>query len=197
MTDLIFVTNNQHKISEMQAAIGNEICLLSLREVGMEMEIPEPFGTLEENARHKSSTIYHLSKTNCFSEDTGLEITALNGAPGVISARYAGDLKNGEANIDKVLRNLNNHQQRTARFRTIISLWWNANEFQFEGICEGNIIEERRGTEGFGYDAIFMPSGSKLTFAQMTMEQKNCYSHRRKAADKLVLFLQQCLHPVV
>jgi XTP/dITP diphosphohydrolase len=190
MLQLIFATNNANKVKEIQAAIGDKIHVISLREAGIDIDIPEPHDTLEANATEKSRTIQQLTGSNCFSEDTGLEVDALNGEPGVKSARYAGDDRAFDKNIDKVLSKLGNTPHRTARFRTVISLLWEGKEHLFEGICEGNIIHERKGGEGFGYDPVFVPAGSTRTFAEMSIQEKGSFSHRKKAADKLVSFLQ-------
>lgn len=188
---LIFATNNQHKVNEIQPLVGNDFELITLKDAGIDTDIPEPFDSLEENAAHKSKTIYNLTGLNCFSEDTGLEVTALNGEPGVKSARYSGEDKSFDKNIDKLLNNLDSKKDRSARFRTVISLLIDGKEIQFEGICEGYIIQNRQGNEGFGYDPVFVPSGAEITFAQMTMEEKNKFSHRRKAVDKLVNYLRK------
>ena len=195
MTSLLFATNNRHKIVEMQAAIGHLLNIVSLSEAGIFIDIEEPYATLEENARIKTATIHRMTGMNCFGEDTGLEVVALDGAPGVKSARYAGEDRNPADNIAKLLGELKGISNRAACFRTVISLIWQQQEYQFEGRCEGTIIEKPRGRDGFGYDPVFLPSGSKLTFAEMSMEQKNRFSHRKKAADGLVLFLQQTLNP--
>lgn len=178
-------------MEEIQAAIGDKIHVISLKQAGIDIDIPEPHDTLEANATEKSRTIQKLTGGNCFSEDTGLEVDALHGEPGVKSARYAGEDKAFDKNIDKLLAKLGNNDHRTARFRTVISLLWENKEFLFEGICEGAIIREKRGSQGFGYDPVFVPAGSTRTFAEMTMEEKGSFSHRKKAADKLVSFLQQ------
>jgi len=191
MIQLIFATNNAHKVEEIQLGIGNKISVISLRQAGIDIDIPEPYDTLEANALEKAQTIYGMSKQNCFSEDTGLEVQALEGGPGVKSARYAGEEKNSDKNMDKLLITLSNELNRKARFRTVISLIFNENEYLFEGICDGQIIGNKRGSNGFGYDAVFLPSGSNRTFAEMEMAEKNKFSHRKKAADKLVLFLQE------
>ena len=188
---LIFATNNQHKVEEIQAAIGKEIEIISLEKAGIRIDIPEPYETLEENASGKSKEINLITGMNCFSEDTGLETEALHGEPGVRSARYAGEEKSFGKNIDKLLSLLATEKNRRARFRTVISLRWEGQEFLFEGTCKGNIITERRGSAGFGYDPVFIPEGSDKTFAEMNMDEKNVFSHRRKAADKLVAFLKQ------
>jgi XTP/dITP diphosphohydrolase len=189
---LIFATNNRHKVEEMQSAIGNAFELITLQDAGIDIDIPEPHDTLEANATEKSQTIYRLTAINCFSEDTGLETEALNGEPGVKSARYAGDDKAPEKNMEKLLHNLQSHTNRKARFRTVISLILDDKEHLFEGICEGTIETAPRGTGGFGYDPIFTPNGADKTFGEMTLSEKSRYSHRKKAAALLVLFLQ---HP--
>lgn len=186
---LIFATNNQHKADEMRFVTGNKFELLTLKESGFNIDIPEPYDTLEANASKKSKTIYNLTHINCFSEDTGLEVEALGGEPGVKSARYAGDEKSFAKNIEKLLANLENKSNRKARFRAVISLIIDGKETLFEGISEGTIIKEKRGNLGFGYDPVFVPNGSIKTFAEMDMEEKNKYSHRSKAAEKLVAFL--------
>jgi XTP/dITP diphosphohydrolase len=188
---LIFATNNQNKVEELQSAIGNIIEIISLKDAGINIDIPEPFDTLEENASEKSKTIYALTNMNCFSEDTGLETEALNGEPGVKSARYASEDKAFDKNIDKLLLKLNGINNRNAQFRTVISLIFDNKEFLFEGICKGKIINERKGEKGFGYDPVFVPNGSNKTFAEMTIKEKNNFSHRKKAADKLITFLQE------
>ena len=191
MEKLIFSTNNPHKIAEIRTVIGDHFNIITLQEAGINIDIPEPFDTLEENASEKSGTIYRMTGQDCFSEDTGLETTALNGEPGVKSARYAGEGRSMEDNIQKLLQNLVGFENRNARFRTIISLWLNGSEWLFEGVCEGSIITEKRGENGFGYDPIFLPDGSDKTFAEMNMEEKNMFSHRKKAIEKLIAFLNK------
>lgn len=188
---LIFATNNHHKVAEIQCAIGDKLEIVTLRDAGIDIDIPEPHDTLEANATEKSSTIHQLTGSNCFSEDTGMEVYALNGEPGVHSARYAGEQRSFAANIEKVLQRLGNSPDRRARFRTVISLIWNDREHLFEGICEGHILSAPEGGEGFGYDPIFVPEGDTRSFARMTLEEKNRYSHRRKAADQLLAFLSR------
>ena len=188
---LIFATNNQHKVDEIRSVTGNDLRIITLKEAGIDIDIPEPYNTLEENASGKSKTIFEMTAINCFSEDTGLEVAALNGAPGVKSARYAGDNRSFDANIEKLLLNLADKPDRSARFRTVISLLTDGKETLFEGICEGRIIEEKRGTQGFGYDPVFIPTGSAKTFAEMSMDEKNKFSHRKKATEKLVAFLNK------
>ena len=189
---LIFATNNQHKVDEIRSAMGNNspINIITLKEAGIDIDIPEPYDTLEENASNKSRTIYRLTKINCFSEDTGLEVEALNGEPGVKSARYAGEEKSFEKNIDKLLKKLERNANRKAKFRTVISLIIDGKENLFEGTCEGSIIQNKKGSKGFGYDPVFVPAGSGYTFAEMDMEEKNKFSHRKKATDKLIAFLK-------
>lgn len=191
MKTLIFATNNQHKITEIRAGLGDRFSIITLQEAGIDIDIPEPHDTLEANASEKSGTIHRLTHKDCFSEDTGLEVKALNGAPGVKSARYAGEPSNAEANIDRLLHELQSQENREARFRTVISLILDEKEHHFEGICNGRIIGERRGSEGFGYDPVFVPDGDTRTFAEMDMETKNRYSHRKKALEQLILFLNQ------
>ncbi len=188
---IIFATNNAHKIGEIQSAIGKVLHVITLREAGIEIDIPEPHDTLEANAEEKSAVIHRLTGRNCFSEDTGLEVAALGGEPGVISARYAGPQRSDKDNISLLLQKLDSNADRRARFRTVISLIWNGDRHLFEGICEGRILAAPTGTNGFGYDPVFAPNGETRSFAQLTMEEKNRYSHRRKAADQLVAFLRQ------
>jgi XTP/dITP diphosphohydrolase len=187
---LIFATNNHHKVEEIRSIIVDLIILVSLKEAGIDIDIPEPYDTLEANASEKSRTIHELTKQNCFSEDTGLEVEVLHGEPGVKSARYAGEEKNFQANIDKLLLKLKEQENRKAKFRTVISLIWDNKEFLFEGVSQGKIINEQKGKYGFGYDPVFMPDESEKTFAEMTLAEKNKYSHRRKAMDKLISFLK-------
>ena len=187
---LLFATNNQHKIEEIQAVTGNNIKIIGLKDAGIDIDIPEPHDTLEKNATEKSSAIFALTGISCFSEDTGLEVEALNGEPGVRSARYAGT-GSSDDNINMLLNNLSDKTNRRARFRTVISLIWKGTDHLFEGICEGIITNGRIGNGGFGYDPVFMPAGSTKTFAEMPLQEKNKFSHRKKAADQLVLFLQQ------
>lgn len=189
MMKLIFATNNQHKVDEIRSVLPGEFEIITLKEAGIDIDIPEPHNTLEENATGKSRTIFEMTGTNCFSEDTGLEVDALNGEPGVKSARYAGHGRSFDANIEKLLTNLADKQDRSSRFRTIISLIIDGQEYFFEGICEGKIIDEKRGSHGFGYDPVFIPSGSTKTFGEMSMEEKTKYSHRTMATEKLVAYL--------
>lgn len=186
---LIFATNNQYKVGEIRYVIGSSFDLLTLKEAGIDIDIAEPHDTLEANAIEKSKTIYQMTKTSCFSEDTGLEVTALNGEPGVKSARYAGEDKTFDKNIAKLLDKLKDKTDTTARFRTVISLILDGEEHLFDGICNGKIARERKGRHGFGYDPVFIPDGSDKTFAEMSLEEKSRFSHRQKATEKLVTFL--------
>jgi XTP/dITP diphosphohydrolase len=189
--ELIFATNNPNKVKEIKAALSSGLKVITLAEAGINKEIPEPYDTLEENASEKSSVIHQLSGRDCFSEDTGLEVAALNGAPGVRSARYAGDEADNKKNIDLLLRNMENKAERTAQFKTVISLLLNNKEHLFTGICKGRITGTPKGEGGFGYDSIFIPDGDDRTFAEMNMEEKNKYSHRKKALAKLIDFLNE------
>ena len=189
--ELVFATNNQHKLQELQAMLGTQIKLLSLKDINCTEEIPEEQPTLEGNASQKSYYVYNKYGYNCFADDTGLEIDALNGEPGVYSARYAGEEKSAEANMKKVLHKLAKINNRNARFRTVISLVIKGEEKQFEGFVDGKILEEKRGAEGFGYDPIFQPEDFKVSFAEMNLEEKNKISHRGRAVQKLVEYLKQ------
>ena len=199
---IVFATNNQHKLSEIRSIRGSSIEVLSLKDLGCEVDIPETGTTLEENALQKAQYIYDHYHMDCFADDTGLEVDALNGAPGVYSARYAGgEGHDSEANMTKLLHELGENNNRKARFRTVIALIQKKNVcpcgctsikevHQFEGIVEGEIIRERRGGEGFGYDPIFQPDGYNQTFAELGMDIKNHISHRARATAKLAEFLK-------
>lgn len=191
MNTIIFATNNQNKVNEVRGVLGDIFNIITLKEAGINIDIPEPHNTLEANATEKSKTIYKITEKNCFSEDTGLEVDALNGEPGVKSARYAGDSRSFDDNIDLLLHNLSSATNKTARFRTVISLILDGKEYFFEGICKGKITTERKGDNGFGYDPVFVPDGSDKTFAEMDMEGKNKFSHRKKAMEKLIAFLNK------
>jgi len=190
MFQLIFATNNANKVAEIQSLVGPDFNIIDMQSAGIDIDIPEPHHTLNENALEKASTIFKITTTNCFSEDTGLEIESLNGAPGVKSARYAGEDRNFQANIDKVLEELSNIENRKAQFRTIICLIWENQTYYFEGICKGQIAHTMQGEKGFGYDPIFIPDGADKSFAQMSMEEKNSFSHRQKAVTQLFEFLR-------
>lgn len=187
---LIFATNNLHKLSEVQHILGNHFLLLSLNDIGFNHDIPEDHETLEENASQKAWFIHNRFAVNCFADDTGLEVDALIGKPGVHSARYAGDHKSTFDNVRKLLADLKGEPNRNAQFRTVISLIIDGVESQFEGIIRGRIIDELRGENGFGYDPIFVPDGYSKTFAELNLSIKNQISHRAIAIHKLVSYLK-------
>ena len=191
MQHLVFATNNAHKLEEVAAKIEGKIKLLNLTDIGCIEEIDETGATFRENASLKSRFIYDKYHINCFGDDSGLEIEALNGEPGVFSARYAGEHGNHAANIDKTLAALKNITNRKANFRTVISLIWNGDEYFFEGVINGTIRNERIGTAGFGYDPIFQPDGYTKTFAEMSLAEKNKISHRAIAMADLLDFLKR------
>ena len=187
---IVFATNNAHKLAEVQAVLGPGFELVTPRGCGVEEEIPETQPTLEGNASQKAHYLHDRTGLDCFADDTGLEVAALGGAPGVHSARYATDGHDFAANNVLLLRNLEGQADRRARFRTVIALILDGEEHRFEGIVEGRIIERETGDEGFGYDPLFVPDGYDRTFAQMTVEEKNAVSHRARAVRKLVEFLK-------
>jgi len=186
--ELVFATNNAHKLEEVQQMIADKFILKSLQDIGCTDDIPETGVTFEENAKQKTDYLVQKYAVNCFGDDSGLEIDALNGEPGVYSARYSGS-RDMEKNIDLVLEKLKDKTNRKARFKTVISLFLNNNQYFFEGTVEGRIIDDRTGTEGFGYDPIFIPDGYDKTFAEMSLSDKNKISHRAQAIAKLVEFL--------
>jgi len=190
MQQLVFATNNHHKIEEVLAKIGHQFTILSLDDIGSTDDIEETGTTFAANASIKSHFIYSKYQLSCFGDDSGLEIDALNGEPGVYSARYAGKHGDHEANMDKVLTLLNGQTNRKARFKTVISLVLDGKEHFFEGTVEGTIRNQRSGSQGFGYDPIFQPDGYTITFAEMTMQQKNAISHRARAVEKMIAFLK-------
>ena len=187
---LVFATNNAHKLEEIAAILGEKIELLSLKDIECTADIPETADTLEGNATQKAEYIYQQYGLDCFADDTGLEVEALDGAPGVFSARYAGEGHNSEDNMQKLLHNLQGVTNRKAQFRTVICLIWDGKKYLFEGICKGEIIEEKRGNAGFGYDPIFVPEGYDQTFAELGNDIKNSISHRAKAVELLCNFLK-------
>jgi XTP/dITP diphosphohydrolase len=187
--EIIFASNNLNKIREIKNVLGNSFTLLILQDINMNEDIPEHEMTLEGNALHKARHIYKASGMNVFADDTGLEVEALNGRPGVHSARFAGENKDSDANIKKLLPLLENETNRNARFRTVIALISDGKEYLFEGIVTGTIIKEKRGNHGFGYDPVFIPEGKSITFAEMDLDKKNMISHRARAFEKLKLFL--------
>ncbi len=187
---LIFATNNAHKLAEVQAVLGGEFELVTPRDCGITEEIPETCETLEGNAAQKAHYLHDRTGLDCFADDTGLEVAALDGAPGVHSARYATDGHDFAANNRLLLRNLAGKADRRARFRTVIALILNGEEHRFEGVVEGRIIDCERGAEGFGYDPLFVPDGCDRTFAEMTADEKNALSHRGRAVRQLAEFLK-------
>lgn len=189
MTSIIFATNNKNKVEEIRSALAGRFRIIPLSEAGIDRDIPEPHDTLGENASEKSSVIHALTGADCFSEDSGLEVNALGGEPGVRSARYAGEPSDAGANIRKLLDVMDGIEDRSARFRTIISLIMDGREYIFEGECPGKITLDIDGDGGFGYDPVFIPEGADRTFARMTIDQKNRFSHRRKALDAMLSFL--------
>ena len=189
MKKFVFATNNAHKLEEVKALLSDKIELLSMKDIKCSADIPETETTLEGNALLKARYIYKKYHINCFADDTGLEVEALNGAPGVYSARYAGEEHNSEANMKKLLHELEGVENRKAQFRTIFALIIEGKEHLFEGIVKGEIIKQRKGNAGFGYDPIFVPEGYTQTFAEMGSEEKNKISHRAKAVGKLCKFL--------
>lgn len=185
----VFATNNAHKLEEVTAILGKRIELLSLKDINCHADIPETADTLEGNALQKAHYIYENYHIDCFADDTGLEVEALNGEPGVYSARYAGNGHNAEANMLKLLQSLEGIENRKAQFRSVFALILDGKEHIFEGIIKGEIIKTRRGTSGFGYDPVFVPEGYKQTFAELGNELKNKISHRAIATNKLCKFL--------
>lgn len=189
MKDLVFATNNAHKVDEVRNKLNGLFSIRTLSEIGCTEDIPETSDTLQGNASQKSHYLHDKFHCNCFADDTGLEVEALDGAPGVYSARYAGPAKDSEANIDKLLAELQNKSNRRARFRTVISLFLEDKEYFFEGIVTGTILTERHGNGGFGYDPVFQPDGYNCSFSELTMEEKNSISHRGRAVEELIKFL--------
>ena len=188
---LVFATNNPNKLSELQALFPDGIEILSLIDINCNEELPETNPTLQENALQKAKYVYQNYGFNCFADDTGLEIDALGGAPGVYSARYAGEDCSAEDNMKKVLDKLEGEKERSAKFRTVIALIIDGEETLFEGECKGSMTKTKSGVEGFGYDPIFTPEGYELTFAEMSKDEKGFISHRGKAVEKLVNFLHR------
>ncbi len=187
---LCFATNNPNKLSEIQGLLGGEFELLGLKDIGCEEGLAEDQGTLEGNSLQKAQYVHDQYGVNCFADDTGLEVEALDSEPGVYSARYAGSHRSNADNMALVMKKLENATDRSAQFRTVVTLIIDGQQTQFEGVAKGTIIKEQRGSEGFGYDPIFVPDGYDQTFAEMTQAQKNQISHRGKAVEKLVEFLK-------
>jgi XTP/dITP diphosphohydrolase len=191
MIEIVFATNNEHKLRELQQILGQQFKLLSLKEIDCFEDIPEESPTIEENSMDKAIYVFEKYGKDCFADDTGLEVEALDGRPGVLSARYAGDEKNMDENIAKVLAELEGKTNWKARFKTVISLIIDGKKHQFEGIVNGKIIKDKRGEGGFGYDPVFVPDGYEITFAEMDAAEKNKISHRGLAVKKLVDFLEK------
>lgn len=187
--ELVFATNNVNKLEEVRSLMGKKIKLLSLNDIGCKEELPETSDTLPGNAFQKAEYIYEKYGKNCFADDTGLEVDVLNGAPGVFSARYAGESKSSEANIEKLLFEMQGKSDRKARFKTVIALIIDGERKSFEGVVDGSILEKNYGSKGFGYDPVFVPEGYASTFAEMDLSEKNKISHRGIAIKKLTDFL--------
>jgi XTP/dITP diphosphohydrolase len=192
---IVFATNNAHKLAEVRQILGQQFQVVGLADIGCTEDIPETADTLEGNALQKAHYVKEHYGLDCFADDTGLEVEALGGAPGVHTARYAelageGDSHSSDANMRLLLRKLEKYNNRNARFRTVIALLYQGEEYLFEGVCEGTILTERHGTEGFGYDPVFQPKGYDRCFAQMTADEKNAISHRGRATQKLAEFLK-------
>lgn len=190
MIQLCFATNNRHKIEEIAQLVGNTFQIVSLQDIGCHEELPETHDTIEENAFEKAEYVWQHFNVSCFADDSGVEVEALNGAPGVNTAFYAGPQRDANNNMNLLLKNLEGHPNRSACFRTCIALIINGEKHLFEGRVNGRIIEQKQGSGGFGYDPIFMPDGFNKTFAEMTIEEKGVISHRGKAVQKLINFLQ-------
>ncbi|MEN2281700.1 non-canonical purine NTP diphosphatase [Algoriphagus sp. SE2] len=188
---ICFATNNKNKIKEVKAALGNKMEILSLEEIGCKEELPETGDTLEHNAFQKAQYVKDHYGVDCFADDTGLEVDALEGEPGVYSGRYAGEPRSDDRNIDLLLKNLEHSSIRTARFKTVIALLIAEDKYKFEGIAEGEILRQRVGTGGFGYDPVFRPVGFSKSFAELSIEKKNEISHRGKAVRALIDFLNE------
>lgn len=191
MRKIVFATGNKNKVKEVNEVLPASISIIGLKEIGCREDLPETSPTLEGNALQKARYVFDHFGVDCFSEDTGLEVDALDGAPGVYTARYAGPGCNPDDNIDLLLKNLSGINNRKARFKTIIALILNGEEYLFEGIAAGEIGLQRQGNGGFGYDPVFIPDGFETSFAQMESEEKNKISHRGKAVEKLVSFLEK------
>ena len=188
---LVFATNNQNKVNEIKSLLGEGIEIVPLKDIGCNEELPETQETLEGNALQKARYVADNYNVNCFADDTGLEVGSLNGAPGVYSARYAGEKCTAEDNMTKILSELDGKENREAKFRTIVALVLKGEEHSFEGRVDGSITRSKSGSDGFGYDPIFQPNGFDITFSEMLMAEKNAISHRGKAVAKLVAFLKE------
>jgi len=191
MKQIVFASQNENKVREIRAQLGDNLQILSLNDIGHTKELTEDQNTLEGNALQKAQFVSQQLGFNCFADDTGLEVQALKGAPGVYSARYAGPAKDAHANMDKLLAELENVSDRKAQFRTAIALIIDGNEYLFEGVCEGEILKQKKGAKGFGYDPIFKPNSYEISFAEMDLAEKAKIGHRGKAVHQLILFLNQ------
>jgi len=191
---ICFATNNKHKLEEINALLGNEFKVVGLAEIGCHEELAEDQATLEGNSLQKAEYVFKNYGVSCFADDTGLEVEALNGEPGVYSARYAGSQRSAEDNMNLLLANLQNKENHNAQFRTVVTLITSQGQNQFEGVLRGAISKEKKGTGGFGYDPIFLPEGNSKTLAEMTMTEKNSMSHRARAVEKLVFFSKRKKH---
>lgn len=191
MPRLCFATNNAHKLEEIQALLGHDFELLTLKEINCDKELPETGDNLEANSLQKTQYLFDNYGVNCFGDDSGLEVEALDGEPGVYSARYAGEQRNADDNMNLLLEKLGNNSNRKARFRSVITLIQDGKVTQFDGSVEGEIIAEKRGSQGFGYDPIFVPENLGRTFAEMSLAEKSTLSHRARAFEKLVAFLKK------
>jgi len=189
MMQLCFATNNAHKLEEIRHKLGDRFDIMSLNDIGFLGELPETSNTIEGNSLQKADFVFRKFDIDCIADDTGLEVDALDGAPGVISARYAGPGQNASENIDLLLKNMEGRANRSARFKTVITLLLRGKKSQFEGVVQGAITHERRGSDGFGYDPVFVPEGHRRTFAEMSMDEKNQISHRSRAVEQLVKYL--------
>lgn len=188
---LLFATSNQHKLMEVRSIAAPELEIVGLKDIGFEGELPETCDTIEGNSLQKAEYLYAHYHIPCFSEDTGLIIDAIDGEPGVYSARYAGENASFDDNVNKVLNKMNSHPIRTARFKTVITYYTGKDYVQFTGITEGEILQDRKGIQGFGYDPIFKPVGSHKSYAEMSLEEKNAFSHRKKSFDQFANHLRQ------
>lgn len=186
----VFATNNPHKLEEVKHISNNKFNIVDISHFGITEELPEDQNTLEGNALQKARYLYEITGENCFADDTGLEVEVLKGAPGVMSARYAGENKSSDENIKKILKELENNPNRSAQFRTVVALILTGKEYFFEGVIQGKLLSEKKGNKGFGYDPIFVPNGFDETFAQLPAEVKNLISHRALAFEKLFYFLR-------
>jgi XTP/dITP diphosphohydrolase len=188
---LVFASNNQNKAYEIRRILGEGFQIITLKEAGIDVDIPEPHESFHLNALEKSRYIFNQTGFDCFSEDSGLEVRSLHGAPGIRSARYAGDKASDMENIEKLLKELKEQNDRIANFKTVISLILGGEEYFFEGVCMGKISHTMKGKNGFGYDPVFIPDGSEISFAEMSMDEKSVFSHRKKAVKKMTAFLEQ------